>query len=308
VALEKYWEEKQAYDSNHKVNMVRIVTANSPTLNKSVLLQNISDIPNMTDAQLRNFIDHHFLSILNSVFSGSNINEHVKCFTDVRFLDAFIDVLQTVKFYDNDVVVKINNICYDYISLNDPANKNPAVVDRMLRIGTIINRTLLPRMLGLGLSNNLACILLIARHSSFNLDICVRRVNFIIITQPKVLMTQEMITEIFRIIYSDIGIWARVFQYFMLDVIPEYNENEPNSWVTEEIEEINSIINLAVLDILNTETTATIRAAIINYAEAYNILNKGKPYRFSLQTLSDDYDRINTVVYHLMYQESIIAP
>lgn len=308
MAFEQYWVEKQAYDTTHKKEMVKVVPVNSPAFNKSVLLQSISDIPSMTDAQLRNFIDHHFISILNSVFSGNAINEHVKCFTDLRFLDAFIDVLQTAKFYENDVVVKINNICYDYISLNDPAKKDNNVVNRMLKISTLINRASLPRLLGLGLRNDLASILLIARHSSFNIDICVRRVNFIIITQPKVLMTQEMITEIFRILYSETSIWARIFQYFMLDVIPEYNENDMNSWVTEEIEEINSVINLVVLDILNTEPTVTIRAALINYAEAYNMINKGKPYRFSLQRLSDDYDRINAVVYHLMYQESIVVP
>lgn len=307
MAFEQYWAEKQAYDATHMKEMVKIVPTNSPALNKSVLLQNISDIPNMTDTQLRNFIDHHFLSILNSVFSGNNINEHVKCFTDIRFLDAFIDVLQATKFFDNDVVVKINNICYDYISLNDPAKKDQNVVNRMLRISSLINKMSLPRLLGLGLNNNLALILLIARYSSFNIDICVRRVNFIIITQPKILMTQEMITEIFRILYPEANIWARIFQYFMLDVIPEYNESEP-SWVTEEIEEVNSVINLAVLDILNTEPTVTIRAALINYAEAYNMINKGKPYRFSLQRLSDDYDRINTIVSHLMYQESIVVP
>lgn len=308
MAFEQYWAEKKAYDETHPKEMVKIIPMNSPVFNRSVLLQNISDIPNMTDAQLRNFIDHHFVSILNSVFSGNNINEHVKCFTDVRFLDAFIDVLQTAKFYENDVVVKINNICYDYISLNDPAHKDQNVVNRMLKMSSLINRALLPRLLGLGLSNNLALILLIARYSSFNIDICIRRVNFIIITQPKILMTQEMITEIFRILYSEPNIWTRIFQYFMLDVIPEYNENDPNNWVTEEIEEVNSTINLAVLDILNTEPTVIIRSALINYAEAYNMINKGKPYRFSLQTLSDDYDRINTVVYNMMYQENIVAP
>ena len=37
MAFEKYWEEKKAYDESNKVEMVKIVPANSPVFNKSIL-------------------------------------------------------------------------------------------------------------------------------------------------------------------------------------------------------------------------------------------------------------------------------
>lgn len=308
IAFEQYWKDKGEWDKSHKKVMCTIVPTDNPSFNRNALIQNINDIPNMTDAQLRNFIDNHFTSILNNVFSGNMINEHVNSFKDPRFLDAFADVLQLQKFYERDVVIKINNICYDYLSLNDPITKNPDVVNKMIRISNIINRINLPRLLGLGLNNTLASILLIARNSSFSIDICIRRVNFIIITQPKVLMSEEMIREIFYVLYQDNEEWVRIFQYFMLDVIPEYNENDLSSWVTEEIEEVNSTINLAILDILNNLQSRIIRGALINYAESYNMINNTKPIRFSMQRLSDDYNRVVDIVNYLYNQENIYVP
>lgn len=268
----------------------------NPAFNTSVLLQNINDIPNMSDSQLRTFIDHYFSNILLSVFTGTQINEHVRCFTDVRFLDAFIDVIQRQKYFDLDVIVKVNNICYDYISLQDPMHKNQDVMNRMLVIANIVNQSRMPRLLGLGLNKNLALMLVMARYSSLNLEICVKRVNFIIITQPKILMTREMITEIFKILYTDRDIWSRIFQYFMFDVIPEYNELDPNSWVTEDIEEINSIMNLVILEILNEQESRVIAMAISTYADTYSIISYGKPVRFSMHRISDDFSRVNDIV------------
>ena len=47
MAFEKYWEEKKAYDESNKVEMVKIVPANSPVFNKSILLGSIYDMNNM---------------------------------------------------------------------------------------------------------------------------------------------------------------------------------------------------------------------------------------------------------------------
>lgn len=303
MAFENYWEEKRQYDLDHKKEMIKIIPAANPMFNNSILFKNIKDVPNMSNVELREFINNNFDRILSSVYTGDTINEHVACFQDPRFLDAFADVLQRKRFFENDTIIKINNICYDYISFN---NRDEAILNRLVSISNIINRMLIPRLLGLGISNNLASILLIARFSSFELNTCVKRVNFIIISQPKVLMTEEMITEIFKILYPGPEIWVKIFQYFMLDVIPEYTEND--SWVSEDVEEVNSLINLSILDILNIQPSAIIRSTLVEYAESYSILNRNKPVRFSMQTLSDDYSRINDIVNYLRYQEQIIVP
>ena len=306
MMFDKYYAEQQEHVKNHKVEMVKVMPYRSPTFNSAVLLQNINDIPKMSDAEIRSFIDRHFDSILNAVFQGDR--EHVNCFRDIRFLDALTDVLIVKKFYENDVVVKLNNICYDYISLNN-SMKDPNVVNKMIRISTIINKIDLPRLLGLGLNPNLASMLLISRYSTFDINVAIRRVNFIIVTQPTNVMTHDVIVEIFNTIYKEPEIWSRIFQYFMFDVIPEYNENDPNAaWVTADIEENNSEINLAILDILNKEPMKVIRGALLNYSESYSMLNYKKPIRFSLRKLSGDFDRIVDVANNMAIYEGICVP
>ena len=306
--FENFYNELKQYYDDRKVEMVRIVPANSPNFNKSVLVQSIQDIPNMNDSELENFIYHHFEAIINNAYNSSvNYLDYLKWFTDIRFLDVFINTLPR-KFLSTDMIVKINKLCYDYMSLD---KNDPVIVNRMVKISNTINQVYLPKLLGLGINPKLASYILIARYSHLDLNICIRRVNYILVMQPNndYDKSYNLISQIFRIIYPDDMLWARIFQYFMFDVIPERNENDLKThWVTPDVEEINSIINLVILDILNEKPTNVIGSALRNYAESYRLINYGRLVRFSMQRLSGDYDRINYVVDSLKINEQIFVP
>lgn len=311
MAFENYWKEKIAYDEANKKEMVKIIPQEMPAFNKSILLKSIYDISNMSDVDLRKFVQKSFRLILNNIFFGSNINEvndYVNCFRDARFLDAFVDVISVQQFFEKDDIVKMNTICYNYIKLNK-SERDPIIVSKMMRLASLINRTELPRLLGLGLSDNLANMLLIARHSDLNLDICVKRVDFIIITQPKELMSQKMIEQILQTLYNVLQDWPRIFPYIMYDVLQDYNELDPlTHWITDDIQEVDSTLSLAVLSILENLPAEIIRRTLVNYSEGYSILNKNKPIRFSMQRLSDDFCRVNDTIDKLRNQEDIIVP
>lgn len=316
IAFEKYWEEKKTYDTNNKVEMVKLATSNSPAFNRSILLGSIYDMHNMNDSELRTFVQNSFRLILNNIFSGSpNSVDYINCFTNVRFLDAFIDVVQRLiqqgTYFDGEYITKINNICYDYITFNS-VNRNTAIVNRMYMLANIINAPYLPRLLGLGLNNNLASLLLIARWSNLDPRVCVRRVNFIIIGQPKKIMTQQNIIQIIKILYDldrDQRNYIKVFPHIMMDVLGDYDEADPSThWITDDIEEIDSTLSLAALDILNEFTNMNIRHVLIEYTESYNIVYSNRPIRFSMRRLSDDYQRINDVIRNIQDYEGIIVP
>ena len=316
MAFEKYWEEKKAYDSANKVEMVKVIPSNSSTFNRSILLGSIYDMNNMNDSELRMFVQNSFRLILNNIFFGSKESvDYINCFTNVRFLDAFIDVVQRFiqqgNYFDRDNIAKINNICYDYITFNN-GNKNPSVVNRMYMLANIINAPYIPRLLGLGLNSNVANLLLIARWSNLNPKVCVRRVNFIIIGQPKGLMTQETITQIMKILYEldrDQRNYIKIFPHIMMDVLGDYDDADPSThWITDEIQEVDSTLSLAALDILNEFTDSNIRHVLVNYTESYKLVHNNKPIRFSMRRLSDDYEKINNIVYNLQDYESIIVP
>lgn len=306
--FDKYYAEKAQYDSQHPVNMVKVRVQDNPNFNLSILKQNIGHIDEMSDVELRKFILRSFKSILNNLFQGKDADKYIKYFQDVRFLDAFIDVVVSMQFLEKDDIVRCNTLCYHYLTL-PKEQQDSMVLARMLKLSSIVNRFNLPRLLGLGLSENLASMLLIARYSDIDLNVCVKRVDFIIITQPKELMSEKMIEEIFKCIYNVMDDFYRVFPYMMMDVIPDYDENnEKTWWVTDDIIEVNSIMNLSILNILDNLPSQTIRNILLNYSEGQYMVNKYKPVRFSLKNLSADYYRINGVINELLYNEGIVVP
>ena len=300
----KFWDETKKHDADHPVLVAKVRVDESPNFNLSILKQNIDNVDSMSDVELRNFIKRCFKSIMVNLF-GKEMPKYIHYFQDVRFLDAFIDVLKSMDFIEKDDIVRLNTMCYHYITI--PKDKqNYRVVSRMMEVSNIINRHNLPRLLGLGLSSNLASILLIARYSDIDLNVCVKRVNFIIITQPKELMSERMIEEILKILYNVLDDLVRIFPPIMMDILPDYDENNPNTlWISEDIQEVNSTLNLALLNILDNLPTQTIRSVLLNYTEAMNMVYKNYQVRFSLRCLSEDYYRINNVINEMALNEGI---
>lgn len=308
MAFENFYKEQDAYNTAHPKEMVRVVTSGSPVLNRSILLRSIYDINTMNDIELRKFVGNSFNVILNSIFIGKEESApYIACFTNVRFLDAFIDVLDNMMRSGNmitkDNVIKINSICYEYIRLQTAKDNN--VVYRMIRLGNIINRDILPSLLGLGLSNDLATMLVIARNSSFDLNVCIKRVDFIVINQPKELMSIEMIKRIYEYLFQPMIYWSKAFQHIMLDVLPEYSDD---SWVTEEIQEVDSTLSLAALDILNELPSEVIRQTLLNYAEGYRTAHPGERFRFDIRKISYEHDKILNEIRKLEDYEGIYMP
>lgn len=292
-SINKFIKKSDQYNKSGVRLVEKLPTVDqNPAFSKEALYTGIKNIPSMTYEELRIFIERNMDNILKDSINGNQ--EYIKYFTNIDFLDAFINVLETKQYYSPNIIVWVNNICYDYITQNKKDNETSR---RILKIANIVNRHKMPKLLGLGLPPSVAITLLMARYSSStNLFTCIKRLNFVIITQPKTLMSYDMMLEICKILYDDI---ARQFQYFMLDVIPQYSDENP-TWVTEEVEEVNSVLNLVILDLLNQQPLQTIKAAISDYILSYGALYSKAPYRFALKNLSDDYYRINMVVQDLM--------
>lgn len=307
--FDTYWKEKAEYDKNNKVEMVKYeAPVNNPQFSTNALKFNIDNMGNMSDADLRNFIFNSLDSILNKLFASNEASKYVNYFRDARFLDALTDVIVAKNFLEKVQVIRINTICYHYLTLPD-SEKDNAIISRIIKLSNIVNKTNLPRLLGLGLSENLATMILISRYSDIDFNICVRRVNFVLLTQPKELMSQKMITEIYKCIYNVLEEWYRIFPCIMVDTIPDYSESDNRTWwVTEDVYEINSVMNLSILEILDELPTQTIRNTLVNYTEAISSVYANKRTRFSLKTLSDDFYRINEVINNLEYNENIYVP
>lgn len=298
--FENFYKEVNEYNNAHKPQIIKNTPPSAtPALNKSVLLKTINDIPNMDKNELESFIARNFEKIINGAYDSQTPQEYLKWFTNIDFLDVFINTLHT-RFIDTDIIIRINKLCYDYIAL-DKNKQSPAVVSRMIRISNIINQAYIPKLLGLGLNNNIASYIMIARFSHFDPNIYVKRVNYILLT----LLNNsnniyDLLLAIFRVIYAN-NI-SRIFQYVMHDISCYDINGIRYNWVTPDIEEIDSNINLVILELLNEQPTDVIAYTLRSYFEYTSICNK--PVRFSMKTISGDYDRIRYII-GLLYTKGI---
>lgn len=304
-SISKYWADKEKWDQEHPVQMVRVNPTNSPNFNLGILKQNIDNASEMNDEDLYKFISRSYKKILSTIFEDPDQSpKYIKKIQNERILDAMIKVFSQLRSIDYEDGVRINTICYHYITMPKD-NQDYKILNRLLRLSDIVNKTYKPSLLGIGLNDNLASMLLISRFSDINLEVCIRRVDYTIINQPPELMTEVMIEKIFRILFDCMNQYPRMFGYLMHDTIPEFSEhNETTWWVTNDVAEVDSYLGLAILNILDTLPSQLLRDTLVNYTEGCN----GKPIKFSLQRLSDDYYRTKNIIYNLYTQEGILVP
>jgi hypothetical protein len=98
-----------------------------------------------------------------------------------------------------------------------------------------------------------------------------------------------------------------VFPYFMVDIT--LSGLATDEWITEGLEEMDSLLDLAFLYILEfiIPNPQIVKAMLLNYAEGYRMRNNPPAVRFSFNRLSNEYIRISTAVNELR-DENIIVP
>lgn len=320
VGFNKYWEEKIKYDEEHKPNMVTVNPSNSPMLNKSVLFKNIEDRDSMTDAELRYFIENNFLSIMNNVFNRNIYVKYIKAFEEPRFLEAFIDVLQNIRYYDSDIIIKCNLLAYHYIT-RDERQKDHSVVNLMMRMSKTVNRNSAIRLKKFNMPENLENVLLLARYSDFDIGVSVKRTNLMIVSSPILYnlldmgdyvsdSSVEFLAKLLVELYPT-NQWIYVLPYFMMDVLPDYDERNPQTiWITPEVESMDSALNLAVLKVLDEmlDDSFMLRRVLTSYTEGYMILHRNHPTRFSFRSISHEYERLSNNLIYLREEEGIYVP
>ena len=317
--INKYWQEKAQYDESHKQEQVVPSPQQSPMFNHTILFKTIDDIDSMSDSELRYFINNNFLSIMNNVFNNTAGYKYVKAFQNTRFLDAFIDVISQIRYFDLDVIVRINLIAYQYIT---SSVKEADIARKMIKMSTIINYVQSVRLKKFNISEKLETYLLLARNSDFNLNVCVKRVDLMIITshelmnildidptqeisQDKVEWLAKLLAELYKM-----EEWTYVLPYYMLDVLPDNDGTPATEWITPEVESMDSALSLAVLHLLETmiDDSIMLRAILVSYAEGYRMINDRRPIRFSFRNLSDDYARIKNTISYIEEEEKIFIP
>lgn len=291
--------EKLVDDINNQTEEAKDISidlAKSPAINRNFFKDQMEYIDTIRDRDLYNLVKEAHRSILEGIMT-KNDTSYIDAFTNPRFLSALIQVLGNVTL-DHEERICCNKLAYDYFTLK---NNDSYIKQLFYNLSKIVNRDKIPSLLSIGVPENLAIHLALARYSSNKESINVKRVNFIITTSPKEVMTEQNIVYIYERLFDN---FTPIFTATMTDV---YNDEE--EWVTDDIMEVYSTVSLAVLLILNNMTSDKIRKVLISYTGDYNALYSNRPNskRFSLRSLSADYSRITSVV-EALQEEGVYVP
>lgn len=276
-----------------KREMVQVKLFNNPAYNPLVLKEKLYNLDSLQDKELFEVLRDSYESILSDIFVDKN-EYYLHLFTNPRFLSIMIQVISSVNNISHTNRTYINKIVYDYLTLD---KKEAYIKQLMFSLSKMVNKDILPRLFGLGLQEELAIYLALARFSSQKEIVNVKRVNFVIMTSPIEVMTEQMIVYIYEKLFD------RITPLFVGTMIDNCKQD-----MSQEMEEIYSTISLAVLDILNTMPSNDIRKVLISYVGDYQAVYYKSGYRFSMQCLSNDYSRINQVVQALYTNENIYVP
>ncbi len=293
IDFSKFFESKQP-----EINIADTVDIlNNPNINNGLLDSIISNgtINNYTDNDLFNLLSNNLRGFLLNIFERKD-QRYIKMIISDRFLRILIQVVQSTNI-DYMNMIYLNKLCYDYLTLDDNS-KNNIISDLIYKLAKINNNKYIPILIGAGIPEKIACYIVLSRFSTNNEFINVRRMNFVILT-ANINFTEQMIVDVYQNLFTKV---SQLFEATMLDVI-----DTTEQWYTEDIDERNSLITLAVLDILNSLPSDAIRRVLDDYVKIYHISYLGKETRCNLRSLSGDYERIRVIVED-MYSQGIRLP
>lgn len=263
-------------------------------LNSEDIIQKLLfNLDNLSEEEILDILRKSYTYILDEV-SKKNYS-FIPMFTNIKFVTSFLQIIRSVQLNEQERIT-VNKICYDYLTL---AQRDEIITSILFNMSRVVNQSVIPGLLGLGLNEQLASYLALARFSSSKDLINVKRVNFIIMSQPSILMTEQMIIDIYSKLFDSV---TPLFTGTILDV-EEFDEEID----TEDQELVYSTISNAVLDILETLTLDQIRQVLLSYNITRESYYSGKPVRFTMNALSDDYNRIN-IVNESLNKEGIYLP
>lgn len=276
------------------------LTIGSSVMTPYVLEEKLSNISNMTNNELYEVLMLAYPTILNKTFIEKNKAIIANLFMNERFVSIFSQVLTNVTIpFTNDQKTNCNRLIYDYIVYNGD-KKSKHVMEILYKVGKTINRDMVPIMCSLGLNEQLAIDLIIARFSTKDEYLGMQRVNVVIINSDISIMTEQMIVWIYEKLFDHL---TQMFEGIMFDV---WNEDD---FINEDKEEIYGLINLAILDILQDAPMKSIISVISSFAQDRYYVYSKHPIRFNIKAISvSDYGRVIEAIDHVEKDRGFKVP
>lgn len=277
-----YEQFNNARSQQHK-NVTIDFTTNL-LMTPDTLKQKFNNIDALSDKDLYDLFIKHFNDILDCIFKDKD-KQMISLFTNARFITIATQAMYSLTISDTQRK-RCNKLAYDYLVLKDD-NKDENVSDLLISFSKVINKDVIPRLCGLGLSGNVSSMIALARYSSDKETNNVKRLNKVIMKQPSKIMTEQMIVDIYCILYTSA---LDLFEGVMYDIASYQNLNN------NEIE-IYGTISLALLDIINELPLNLIEEVLRRFVDNKQMLYPDNGLRFNIESISpEDYSRLLSVI------------
>ncbi len=259
----------------------------------SGIMNKIDNIDTLNENEIKDIIIRQHSMILNyDLFLMSNETriQAQRLFTNKKFLLCFLDVVRLLDLSQHEKIC-VNKLAYDYYIT---PGKNMEISTLLYQLTTEVNGKeviLLSSVLGMTGARVLAMI----RNSSFKEEKCVHRVNTYIIKCDMELSIKDII-----------AIYCSLFDRFTNLFVFTMMESKPNGLSVEENKKFD-YISAALLEMLNTLTTADIRKVINDYAFTLKMVKVNTTVRFAIKS-AVRFDRIISVIREVEIAENMIIP
>lgn len=276
------------------------LTIGQTVMTPYVLEDKLSNISNLTNNELYEVLMLAYPTILNKTFIDKNKAMIANLFMNERFVSIFSQVLSNVSIpFTDDQKTNCNRLIYDYIVYNG-SKKSRHVMEILYKVGKIINRDIVPIVCALGLDEQLAINLIIARFSTKDEYLGMQRVNVVIMNSDINIMPEQMIVWIYEKLFNHL---TPMFEGIMFDV---WNDDD---FINEDKEEIYGTINLAILDILQDAPMKNIISVISSFAQDRYYIHANDPIRFNIKAISlSDYGRVIEAIDHVEKDRGFKVP
>lgn len=278
---------KEAKEKSKPATYTNIDISKMSALNidyfREQLLYNLN---NLADNELYTFLSTNYKTVLQDIIDKRD-ERYLKIVSNTRFLSIFNEVLRhnTLNIME---IKNCNKIAYSFLTHN-LAPDDEYIRSLYFNMSSIVNSHIVMRLIGVGVCEELAALLAIARYSHDNELYNSKRVNNVLISS-KTLLTEQIIINIFEILYDEFYI---LFNGVMYDV---YSEQELDA-ISTEANEIYSNMSLALIDMMNTLPDQVIYLVLVEYLSVNNTSKDYSDTRFKLYSLnSTDYYRILQVL------------
>lgn len=213
-----------------------------------------------------------------------------KLWTNKTFLNNVLFLISEDQDFRDKIIstyiTTVNKLAFDYILF--PENEKDIEVQNLLT--EIAKHTDYAYVLKLCtiMPLDMARMIAMARFSDFNLREAINRFNNII-CKGGVDFTEQDIIYIYSVFFSES--YTDLFNITMTSVEEVFEKRI--------YKKVYDMMSLALLDILESMTTEDIYKVLHSYGNYIELMNTCN-CRFSMRSLSDDYNRINSVINELL--------